>query len=60
MSHPEKLLKKLTLAIVGISCLVLGITLVLSWWPLVVVFFKGVLGMTLAVIGLIILMLIKD
>ena len=37
--------------------LISGVTLVLAWWPDVVVIFKGVTGTALAIVGLIILYL---
>lgn len=52
--------RRLGLAVTGVIFLILGITLVLSWWPLVVTFFKGILGMGLAVAGLVMLMLARD
>ena len=49
---------KTTLQItIGIVMLLTGISLVLAWWPSVVVIFKGVFGGTLAIVGLIILYL---
>ena len=43
--------------IIGVVILVTGVTLVLAWWPDVVVIFKGVTGTALAIVGLIILYL---
>ena len=48
------------MTVAGFVAVVAGITLVLAWWPDVVHFFKGILGMALAVAGLVILTLIKD
>ncbi len=53
-------MKKLGLSVVGIACLIVGITLVLAWWPEVVRLFQGVAGMALAVGGLVVLALIKE
>lgn len=53
-------LKKTALSVLGGTILVVGITLVLAWWPYVGVVFKGVAGAGLALTGLMILVLIKD
>lgn len=46
---------KLILYLVGSAVLVFGIALVLRWWTDVVVLFRAVLGMALALAGLLIL-----
>ena len=46
--------------VVGFVTLVLGVTLILAWWPDVVSLFKGLLGMVLALAGLIILYMVKE
>ena len=51
---------KIVHVVLGGALLILGITLVLAWWPAVVNIFKGVLGMVLAVAGLVVLYLLKD
>lgn len=48
------------LVVLGAGMLVAGITLVLVWWPYVLALFKGVIGMVLAVAGLVALYLLKD
>ncbi len=48
------------LFVVGGALLVGGISLVLSWWLEVVLLFKGVIGMALALAGLLALYLIRD
>jgi len=48
-------MKKLILAFLGSFILILGVTLVLAWWPDVVSLFRGCLGMALALAGLLIL-----
>ncbi len=53
-------LNNLFLFLVGAALLVSGISLVLSWWPEVVLLFKGVIGMALALAGLLALYLIRD
>ena len=47
------------MAAVGVFVLLLGISLVLTWWRDVVVLFRGVIGMILAVAGLLVLYSIK-
>lgn len=47
--------KKIILYAIGGFILVLGITLILAWRPDVVVLFRGMIGMVLAVGGLAIL-----
>ena len=47
--------KKFQTFIVGFFLLVLGITLVLSCWSEVVIFFKGIVGFILAMAGLLVL-----
>lgn len=47
--------KKIIVYLAGGFTLVLGITLVLSFWADVVVLFRGVIGMVLALAGLLIL-----
>ena len=56
----EKSLKKFLLLALGGVVLVFGITLILKEWDQVVVVFRGVIGMALALAGLLILMLVKD
>jgi len=52
--------KKFLLFVAGAGLLVLGIVLVLVWWPQVVTLFRGVAGMSLAVIGMLILFLNRE
>ena len=51
--------KKFISLAVGGALLVAGIALILTQWNCVVILFKGVIGMILAIIGLLVLMLIK-
>jgi len=60
MDRQNPLVRKTAVPIVGCLLLVVGIALVLAWWPHVVGFFKGVLGMALALAGLFFLTLVKD
>ena len=53
-------MKKLGSLVVGSGLLLAGITLVLTQWNFVVAFFKGMMGIILAIAGLLVLMLIKD
>ncbi len=48
------------LGVVGVIALVVGLTLVLVWWPDVMVLFRGILGIVLAVAGLFILYIIRQ
>ena len=52
--------KKFILACAGMFILVLGVRLILVWWADVLVFFRGVIGMSLAFIGLLILYFLKQ
>ncbi len=52
--------KKFGYSLLGGSVLVVGITLILTQWDFVVSFFRGVVGMALALTGLLILLMIKD
>ncbi len=45
--------------LIGVCLLVTGISLILIHWASLVVVFKGVIGMILALAGLLVLMLIK-
>jgi len=44
--------KKNIMFICGIGVLVIGICMILAWWPSVVALFKGFLGIAVAVAGL--------
>ena len=50
-------MKTILQIIIGITLLITGISLILAWWPAVVIIFKGVSGATLAIVGLILLYL---
>ena len=52
--------KKILLFFIGIFFLIAGITLVLRNWDEVIVLFKAVIGMILAVGGLVVLTFIHD
>ncbi|MFA5089105.1 MAG: hypothetical protein WC552_08765 [Candidatus Omnitrophota bacterium] len=52
--------RNIYLFILGSLVLVMGITLILAWWPDVVALFKGSLGFLLALAGLFILYMIKN
>ena len=43
----------------GAFVLILGIALILSWWTYVVVVFRGIVGIGLALIGLLLLYMAK-
>lgn len=45
--------------LIGIILLVIGVTLILCWWPDVVIIFRAMAGMGLALLGLLALYSIK-
>ena len=47
--------KRFLMVLGGSFVLILGITLVLAWWQYVVMLFKGLIGMVLALAGLVML-----
>lgn len=47
--------KKFIMMLGGTFLLILGVTLVLSWWDEVVIFFRAIIGMALAIAGLLML-----
>ena len=51
--------KKIALFIIGILFLLAGTAFILKWWPYAEVVFKGVLGVGLALAGLVMLFLAK-
>ena len=51
-------MKKIIQAVVGVVCLVAGITLIFKYWPAVVTLFQGVIGIVLAVAGMVALYLL--
>ena len=51
--------KKFIMLLVGFFILILGITLILSWWRDVVILFRGTIGIILALAGLLALYTIK-
>lgn len=48
------------LTIMGSGFLILGITLILVWWPAVVAFFRGGLGILISLGGLFLLYMAKE
>ena len=53
------MVKNILLACVGIVLLLTGITLVLREWASLIIVFKGIVGGTLAVVGLFMLFLVS-
>lgn len=53
------ILKGAFLSVLGIICLLIGITLVLREWTNLVIVFKGLIGFVLSVTGLFVLFLIS-
>lgn len=45
-------INKLALYVAGFGILILGVTLILSWWPALILVLKGVTGLILALFGL--------
>lgn len=60
MNKKNDVSKKAVLFLAGSAVLISGVTLILSWWPEVVLLFKGAVGMVLALAGLVMLALIRD
>ncbi len=60
MSTGPKGITNLVKFILGSAVLICGITLILVWRQDVVVLFRGVIGMVLALAGLVILYLVKE
>ena len=54
------MLKRIGFFLAGAVCLVAGIVLILSWWPVVVLLLKGVAGMILALTGMILMYLARE
>ena len=52
-------MKRPLLFILGIVFLIIGITLILAWWPQVVGLFKGFTGIVLAIAGLFMMYSVK-
>ncbi len=52
--------RKPLLFALGAGVLVLGVTLILVWWPDVVVLFRGAVGALLALGGLLLLYMVKE
>lgn len=56
----KKPISRILLLTTGAVVLVIGITLVLFWWPYVIFLFKGVVGAILALAGMGILYLVRE
>ncbi len=52
--------KQSGLFVLGFVVLIVGIALILSWWPDLVVVFKGSIGFILALAGLLMLYTVKE
>ena len=42
-------------ALLGVVILIVGITMILAWWPQVVALFQGFLGLAFAIAGMLVL-----
>ena len=51
---------KPVMTLLGIVCLIVGLVMVLAWWPNVVILFKGGGGIVLAITGMVMLSSAKD
>lgn len=51
---------KAALFLIGGTLLVLGITLVIAWWPDVVTVFRGFAGVIIALGGMVVLYMVKE
>lgn len=51
--------KKKILFVLGTVFLLIGVALILQWWPYLEIVFKGVLGLALALAGFVMLFLAK-
>lgn len=62
MTHnaPKKNLQKTFIFCCGMILMVVGVALILHWWPYLVVVFKGVAGMALALAALCLFVLAKE
>ena len=58
MDQKEKC-KKTVFVLAGVVSLVLGITLILAWWPNVVILFQGMIGIVLALLGILLLYIVR-
>ena len=55
MAEEKQGYKKFLKVLLGIAILIVGITLILAWWPQVVAFFQGFLGIAFAIGGMLVL-----
>ena len=53
------MIKNSSLAMIGIICLIFGIVLVLREWASLIIVFKGLIGVILAVAGIFMLFLVS-
>ena len=53
-------MKKILLWFVGLGVLVVGLGLILKFWAEITILFKGLIGMILAVAGLVIMSVARD
>lgn len=48
------------LGVIGLACVIAGVTLILMWWPELVILFKGCAGFAIALAGMFILYNIRE
>lgn len=51
--------KKL-LGIIGAACVIIGVAMILAWWPYLTILFKGAAGFVVALVGMFILYNIRE
>ena len=56
----KKNIKRFILFLIGFCILILGVTLILQWWVYLTILFKGIVGVMLALVGLLILAIAKE
>lgn len=53
-------MKKILLWVAGLIVLVLGLGLILKFWGEIAILFKGIIGMALAIAGLVMMSVARD
>jgi hypothetical protein len=53
-------MKKMLLGLMGLAVLIAGLSLILRFWPETTVLFKGVIGIFVAITGLVMMTVSRD
>ena len=53
-------MKKIFLGLTGLAALIIGLSLVLKFWPQTVILFKAVIGALIAIAGLVMMSIARD